>query len=83
MKKLDKNRRGRKEGEVAKILEKGVRTNLKDIKIILDELEAFKNIFKVAEPGDIIVVFYEKIDLLIPYLNELEVASTELKIINI
>ena len=78
-----KNRRGRKEGEVAKILEKGVRTNLKDIKIILDELEAFKNIFKVAEPGDIIVVFYEKIDLLIQYLNELEVASTELKIINI
>ena len=81
--KEDKDRRGRKEGEVAKILEKGVRTNLKDIKIILDELEAFKNIFKVAEPGDVIVVFYEKIDLLIQYLNELEVASTELKIINI
>ena len=60
-----------------------MRTNLKDIKIILDELEAFKNIFKVAEPGDVIVVFYEKIDLLIQYLNELEVASTELKIINI
>jgi cyanophycin synthetase len=81
--KEDKDKRGRKSGEVAAILEKAVVNTEKnmDLKICLDEAEALKHAIKVSRKGDIIIVFYEKLDPLLDiikgqlteFINESEV----------
>ena len=60
--KEDMDKRGRAEGEVAKLLEKGVISSgksKKDYRIILNEMEALKAAMENAQDGDCIVVFYE------------------------
>lgn len=71
--KEDIDLRGRKSGEVAKILEQGViRGGMKreNIKIILKETEALKAAMYMAEPGDLIIVFYEKYQPVVDTINE-------------
>jgi len=70
--KEDKDKRGRKEREVAEILERGVLKTIKEknnVKVVLDELEALREALNIAQKGDLIVVFYEKFDRLFNYLK--------------
>lgn len=60
--KEDIDKRGRKNGEVAKLLEEGVLQagrNKSDYEIVLNEVEALKIAMNNAQNGDCIVVFYE------------------------
>ncbi|MDP9751035.1 cyanophycin synthetase [Thermoanaerobacter pentosaceus] len=71
--KEDVDLRGRKPGEVARILEEGAikgGMDRKKIKIILKETEALKAAMYHAEAGDLIVVFYEKYQPIIDVIEE-------------
>ena len=70
--KEDKDRRGRKVGEIAGILEKAIlKTNKNaNLKICLDEVEALKYAIEISEKDDIIIVFYEKLDSLLDVIKE-------------
>ena len=70
--KEDKDKRGRKSGEVAAILEKAIlKTNKNaNLKICLDEIEALKYAIEISEKDDIIIVFYEKLDSLLEIVKE-------------
>jgi len=70
--KEDKDRRGRKIGEIAGLLEKAIlKTNKNaNLKICLDEVEALKYAIEISEKDDVIVVFYEKIELLLGVIKE-------------
>lgn len=71
--KEDLDLRGRKPGEVAKILEHGaIRSGMEkeNIKIILKETEALKTAMYNAEPGDLIIIFYEKYQPIVDTINE-------------
>lgn len=70
--KEDIDNRGRAKGEVANLIKDGaleVNKNC-DIKIILNELEAFKYALNQAEKNDTVIVFFEKLEPLIDFFNE-------------
>ena len=75
--KEDGDKRGRKKEEMARLLEKGVLLSRekKFYKIILDEKEALKEALKTSLKGDIIVVFYEKLQPLIDVINEYKIEA--------
>lgn len=63
--KEDKHLRGRNKGEVAKLLEHGaLRGGMQksDIIIIHDEVEALNYAMTRAQPGDLIIIFYEELE---------------------
>ena len=70
--KEDKDRRGRKIGEIAELLENAIlKTNKNaNLKVCLDEVEALKYAIDISNKDDIIVVFYEKLDLLLEFIKE-------------
>lgn len=71
--KEDKDRRGRRKGEVAEILKKGVISSgfkIENTSIVLDEKIAFKDALDNSRPGDIIVIFFERREPLLKVLNE-------------
>lgn len=72
--KEDKDRRGRLEGEVAELIKKGIESTSKieNNKIILDEIDAFKEAILQAKSGDTIIVFYEIIEPLLALINKLK-----------
>ncbi|NLP44549.1 MAG: cyanophycin synthetase [Peptococcaceae bacterium] len=72
--KEDQNPRGRKAGEVAKIIydqliTEGLKPN--KLNIVLKEQEAFKQALKKATKGDIVIVFYEKAEPLRKILKQI------------
>lgn len=70
--KEDRDTRGRYPGEVADILKDGAvlgGIEKENISIILDEEEALIKALEIAEKGDIIVVFFEKMEPLAALLN--------------
>ncbi|MGJ7044741.1 cyanophycin synthetase [Thermoanaerobacterium thermosulfurigenes] len=70
--KEDLDLRGRKPGEVAKLLEIGVLKgglSKEDVKVILKEVDALKAAMYEAMPGDLIVIFYEKYTPIIDAIN--------------
>ena len=69
--KEDKDRRGRKIGEIAELLENAIlKTNKNaNLKVCLDEVEALKYAIDISNKEDIIVVFYEKLDLLLEFIK--------------
>lgn len=74
----DKGRRGRREGEMAKLIEKGIKLQgKKHYKICLDEQEALKKALLLSKPGDIIVVFYEFLEPLVNIIKEYEFNSDQ------
>lgn len=76
--KEDKEKRGREIGEIASILEKGVKRTLinkNNSKIILDEVEALEFALIKAKPGDGIIVFFEKYQRLVEYIKEVQLAE--------
>ena len=59
----DEDRRGRNKGEVADILERGIlssKFNKLNARKILEETIAFKMALDFAEPGDIVIIFFDK-----------------------
>lgn len=81
--KEDMDRRGRKVGEVAEVIEKGALktiTEKSDVKIILDEVEALSEALKIAEKGDLIIVFFEEFERLSNYLKSIEYSLGEVAI---
>ncbi len=59
--KEDLDRRGRASGEVAALIEKGIKeNNFKNYEILLDEIDALGKACAIAEEGDIIVIFFEE-----------------------
>ncbi|HEX3030612.1 MAG TPA: cyanophycin synthetase, partial [Clostridia bacterium] len=85
--KEDKDLRGRKQGEVADLLyESAVNGGVKkeNIKIIHSELKALETAILDAQPGDLIIMFYEEFeaakDLISRFKTELEGSATFEKI---
>jgi UDP-N-acetylmuramyl tripeptide synthase len=71
--KEDKDRRGRLPGEVAEILKHGVLSsgfNSSAIEIVLDEVEALDMALNDAEPGDIVVTFFEEYEPLLRLIKD-------------
>lgn len=70
--KEDKDKRGRKIGEMASILEQSIIKNNKnsDLKVCLDEVEALKYALNASFEGDTIVVFYEKLEPLLELIKK-------------
>jgi len=69
--KEDKDRRGRKSGEISKFIQQGIESSHRKIQseIILDEKDAFRKALIEAKVGDTIVVFYEEIESLIEIIE--------------
>lgn len=64
--KEDRDKRGRKHGEIADLLKKGIlETGFKNSKlnIILDEEEALKKAIEFSNPGDLVIMFFEEFEL--------------------
>ena len=70
--KEDKDKRGRKPGEIAELLKKAILKNKKDcnLSICLDEIEALDYAVNISKKDDIIIVFYEKLNSLVEYIND-------------
>jgi cyanophycin synthetase len=67
--------RGRKPGEVANILYKGLLSanfNADNIKIVPSEIEALKTAVSESEDGDFITLFYEKLTPVINLITQLQ-----------
>ncbi|MDO5518496.1 MAG: cyanophycin synthetase, partial [Clostridium sp.] len=69
--KEDKDRRGRKPGEIAELLKKAILKSKKDsnLKICLDEVKALEYAINISKKNDIIVVFYEDLKGLLGFIN--------------
>ncbi len=78
--KEDKDKRGRRSGEIAELLKTAVLKNNKNAKIIirLDEVEALKHAIEISKKGDIIVVFYEKLNPLLDFINKETISNINL-----
>lgn len=82
--KEDKDKRGRKPGEIAKVIKNGIDSCNKyvSVKMVLDEVEAFKEAIREATIGDSIIVFYEKIEPLIEVIDKLNENKTSNAVIS-
>jgi len=71
--KEDKDRRGRERGATAALLQQGVLETLPPdrVEIILDEAAAVTQAITQAQPGDLVVVFYEDYQAVMATLTEL------------
>lgn len=71
--KEDQDRRGRKVGEIANLLEAGVLQSgfpKKNIKKVLDEKHALEIAMKNAKYGDLIIIFFEKYEPLLQIVKD-------------
>jgi len=70
--KEDMDRRGRAPGEVAALLLQGVREAGREhlAEIVLDEAQAVRTAMERAQPGDIVVVFYESLERITAVVEE-------------
>lgn len=78
--KEDADLRGRAAGEVAVLMQKAaIMSGLKKEKtrLILSESNAVKTGLELARPGDIVVVFYEKLDPVLGMLREARQAASD------
>lgn len=66
--KEDRDKRGRKIGEVANLIKSGIR-NKEKYKVLLEECEAFKEAINISSNGDVIIVFFEKLEPLIEVIK--------------
>lgn len=69
--KEDIDKRGRQEGEIASLLNKSIINTNKEMKprICLNEVDALKEALIISKKGDIIIVFYEKLNPLLEFIN--------------
>lgn len=70
--KEDRDKRGRKPGEIAELLKEAVLKVNKNanLMICLEEVEALNNAINISKPGDTIVVFYEKLEPLLEFVSK-------------
>lgn len=71
--KEDQDRRGRKSGEIAELLKKGVLKsgfNNENIRIVLDEKDALSQAIDSSYPEDMIITFFEKYEPLVKIVRE-------------
>ncbi|MDO5517519.1 MAG: cyanophycin synthetase [Clostridium sp.] len=69
--KEDKDRRGRKPGEIAELLKESIIENKKNsnLRICLDEVQALEYAVNISKKDDTIVVFYENLKNLVEFIN--------------
>lgn len=80
--KEDKDRRGREEGEIASILKKGVISsglNKEKLEIILDERYALEKAIDNSKEGDLIIIFFEKLEPLMDVIRD-KIKDVKLKL---
>ncbi|NLM43571.1 MAG: cyanophycin synthetase [Clostridiales bacterium] len=73
--KEDKDKRNRKPGEIAELLKRGCRLGRipeSEITIELSETKAFEIAIANAEPGDIVIVFYEEYEPLLQVIEKMK-----------
>lgn len=71
--KEDKDKRNRKEGEVAQLLESGILKsgfNKKNLSIILNERAALRRALEASRKGDLIIIFFEEYEPLLKIVKE-------------
>lgn len=69
--KEDKDKRGKSIGETAALIESGIKKMNVEYEVELDEVNAFNKAFDNSQEGDVIIVFYEKLEPLIDAVTEL------------
>ncbi|NPV71100.1 MAG: cyanophycin synthetase [Firmicutes bacterium] len=80
--KEDSDLRGRKPGEIASLLGRGIveaGRNLDDVEIVLDEGEAVRHAIRMARPGDLVAVFYEKYNVVLGALEDLRAEAISIQ----
>jgi cyanophycin synthetase len=67
----DSDRRGRAPGEIIRLLHAGIKEVAPDLECIIrpDEIEAVKTELACMEPGEVVVVFYEKLQSVLQILE--------------
>ena len=73
--KEDKDLRGRKKGEVASIIKKGIiksGMHKDNIKIIFDEIEALERATENALHDDFIIIFYEQLEPVLEHIEKMQ-----------
>jgi len=70
--KEDRDLRGRRSGEIANLLRRAVINEApgRDCRIVLDEIAALQTAIDEIEPGDVVVIFYEKLDPALALLKQ-------------
>lgn len=82
--KEDRDKRGRDTGEVAKVIEEGVKQGeCKEYKLVLDEVEALKYALDSSVIGDTIIVFYEELEPLVELIKEYKYECDKLNLANL
>jgi cyanophycin synthetase len=70
----DRNRRGRASGEVAALVDEGIRnadaSRAREVITILDEVEALEHALSIANPGDVLAVMGEDMQALADTLHD-------------
>jgi len=71
--KEDRDLRGRRKGEIADLLRRAVMSEApgRDCRIVLDEIAALRTAIEEIEPGDVVVIFYEKLEPALSSLKQL------------
>ena len=82
--KEDRDLRGRESGEVAKLINTGLEKdkNNKSM-IILEEKEALLKAIEISNEGDIVIVFYERLEPLVSMIKKLQDKDNETSKISI
>lgn len=77
--KEDGDLRGRPSGEIASLLRRAVMDEAPDrhCRIALDEIAALQMAINEIEPGDVVVIFYEKLDPALSLLKQLGAAPAQ------
>ncbi len=81
--KEDSELRGRAPGEVAELLKRGAMDagmSSESIDIVLQETAALKKALAIAVPGDLVVVFFEKLEPILQILDQFEESLTGNKV---
>jgi cyanophycin synthetase len=70
--KEDRDPRGRRRGEIADLLRRAVMNEApgRDLRVALDEVAAMRIAIEEIEPGDVVVIFYEKLDPALSLLKQ-------------
>lgn len=80
--KEDRDKRGRKPGEIASLIESGI-TNKDKYKIILEECAALKEAIKISSKGDIIIAFFEELDPLMKVIKNYKSDNENEELVNL
>ncbi|MGH9854056.1 MAG: hypothetical protein ACREBD_29795, partial [Blastocatellia bacterium] len=71
--------RGRRSGEIAKLLRAAVRSEAPECEcqVVLDETEALRTALSEVEADEVVVIFYEKLDPVLSVLDEFGAAPAQ------